>query len=200
MFLFIKDHHDMVYSQNRYLRRCHWSWSSRWNWAATRLSWTTILFWWICIHIWRSVRTSYSVRISHHRNIWTSDLLISIPFRSETCKLRKIGTPISKLAVRPFRSDRYAYSGGNGTASSVWISFFKFPAKPSVAPFHILDRKLGSWVIVVKRPFYISATFQVKWVNRSTGTSAPFSGICIRIKMMDLEIWNKVLAQRNDYV
>ena len=33
------------------------------------------------------------------------------------CKFRPIGTPIPILTVHSFRSERYAYSGLNGTAS-----------------------------------------------------------------------------------
>ena len=40
----------------------------------------------------------------------------------ELCKFRPIGTPIPKLTERSFRSERYVYSGPNGTASLWWIS------------------------------------------------------------------------------
>ena len=42
--------------------------------------------------------------------------------KARKCKFRTIGTLIPKLAVHPFRSDRFAYSGENGTASPGWIS------------------------------------------------------------------------------
>ena len=82
------------------------------------------------------------------------------------------GTPVSVWSVRIFRRKR------NGLFSE--ISWSQFPVKPSLTPFHGLDRKSGSWVIVVKRPSHISVPFQVKRVNRSTGTSAPFFQILHR--------------------
>lgn len=48
--------------------------------------------------------------------------MISVDEAIVTCKFRSNGTPIPKLTERSFRSERYVYSGLNGTASLWWIS------------------------------------------------------------------------------
>ena len=90
-----------------------------------------------------------------------------------------VGIPVKRSAYSEINGaliplDRSIYSELNGTASSWWISWSKFPVKPSLTPFHGLDRESGSWVMVVKRPFDNSIPFQAEWVLRSTGIAIPF--------------------------
>lgn len=117
-----------------------------------------------CIH---GIERVFFILFSFH----TSHFLVNRHF----CKFRTIGVSIPELTVQSFRLERNAYYGLIGTASSWWVSGFKWPVKPSLTPLWGPDRSskpdLGwsrgrSSTVFRWKPIY--------WVFRLSGIGVQF--------------------------